>query len=90
MIYQELGNDSGASFCIREIAATAAAKGDYARAARLLGASDKRRERAGRPLSPTEQEMRERTAQTIRPGLTEAAFHKYHEEGYAAQGIPEA
>lgn len=89
-IYQELGQNASASLCLREMAALAADRGDYAHAAQLLGTSDNLHERTGLPLSPVEQEKSERTAESIRRGLTEAAFHKYHQEGYASQEIREA
>jgi hypothetical protein len=80
-IHLETGADI--TFVLQSLATLANARGQPARAARLLGADEAVRSTTGRAIDPGDRPDYERTLSSVRAGLGEAAFLAAWAEGQA-------
>ena len=82
-LFQRLGLVSFFAQSLREFGGLALAQGYPMRAARLLGAAEALREKAGRSLSPVEHARYDRDIRSVADALGHEAFHRYWAEGRA-------
>ncbi len=73
-LWWTLGDHWNIAHALSGLASVAGARGHAADAARLLGAADRVRQRAGAPLSPSNQVNHDRYVAAARAGLGDAAF----------------
>lgn len=85
-IYRAIGNLLFAPWCLEGMAAVAAARGEWDRAARFCGARDALRTRLASPIPPCHPEGYARTLASIREAIGEAGFASAHAEGARLSG----
>jgi DNA-binding CsgD family transcriptional regulator len=88
-VRHEIGDPWGLLLCIEGLAAVAAMRGNFQRAARLSGACAAQRQTLGAPLTPDEQEDFEETRLAAAKALGSDAFEREWQAGQAL-GLDEA
>jgi non-specific serine/threonine protein kinase len=88
-IEQALGNRVGIGYCLEGFGAVAAARGPWARAARLGGAAEALREEVGAPLERLDQRLHDGWVSKLRAALDPATLEKEWARG-RAMGLEEA
>jgi hypothetical protein len=80
-LLQAIGNQFYVPWCLEGLTGVAAARGEWARAARLCGARDALRARLGSPLPPVHPADYAGTLASIGAALGEEGFAVMHAEG---------
>jgi non-specific serine/threonine protein kinase len=83
LLNRELSEHRGTAWCLEAFADSAAAQGQYVRAARLWGASDALLESVDSRLSPAQRSSRDSYLPRVIETLGEAAFQSAQAEGHA-------
>ena len=81
MLHLDIRDEYGVIRCLEGIAGVAAAQGECARAARLIGLTDAWRRRSGTVRFPCEVEILDRLRDTVRSALGDSAYADALAEG---------